>query len=425
MTACLWLAPRIGEAGIVLGPDTELSFLADHYFVSVAVLEDGSFALGGTTTVEPDGNPQDGHPQFQVQAYSPEGAPLGEPFIPQPAYPVDTGSIGSLGDHYFVSWQHYLDRISRARMLSREGQVMARAFGWPNSDIEFYGSYDRYGAGPAWAFLPIIYRQAGVDALGNTIRAPTLQAYGPDAKPLGPAALVAGRQWLVRIDDAAINGEGRFVVVTDQCLRKANATCRRVLQVFDATSRPQTPLLGAGLPPLTENNTPPLVAMDPAGGFLELWDQGTATLDTLLLRTFDRSGTPGAALTTLAKVKLPSDLAVPARVVAIGGGRYAIFWGVYHSGDGTETLYLSEFHLPDLLDPPVPIATNASLGGLDPYHLAINDSGHGVVVWVTVDQDNVFTGHLRSITIAAGGDLHTSPAPQPGPAHRAASNEKR
>ena len=87
MTACLGLAPRIGEAGIVLGPDTDLPFLADHYFVSVAVLEDGSFALGGTTTVEPDGNPQDGHPQFQVQAYSPEGAPLGEPFIPQPAYP--------------------------------------------------------------------------------------------------------------------------------------------------------------------------------------------------------------------------------------------------------------------------------------------------------------------------------------------------
>ncbi len=98
----------MAEAKIVVGPEMGNALLPVIFPANVAVLEDGSFAIGGTTIIpSTDGYPQDGHGQFVVQTYSPAGNPLGAPFMPELTAnpPADNGGIGSLGDHYFVSWQ--------------------------------------------------------------------------------------------------------------------------------------------------------------------------------------------------------------------------------------------------------------------------------------------------------------------------------
>ncbi len=74
---------------VVVAPVLSVPFLSDHYYESDAVLDDGSFALSGTTTIVPPGT--DGYPQFEVQTFAPDGSPIGSPFVPEAGNPVDTG----------------------------------------------------------------------------------------------------------------------------------------------------------------------------------------------------------------------------------------------------------------------------------------------------------------------------------------------
>src|SRR5260370_27180415 len=145
MAASCWI-PAVAEAKIVVGPEMGNALLPVIFPANVAVLEDGSFAIGGTTIIpSTDGYPQDGHGQFVVQTYSPAGNPLGAPFMPELTAnpPADNGGIGSLGDHYFVTLQPSQQQppTSRAAMLSREGEGLAKPFRLPNSYLQFFSFY--------------------------------------------------------------------------------------------------------------------------------------------------------------------------------------------------------------------------------------------------------------------------------------------
>jgi hypothetical protein len=390
-------------AAIVAQPEIEVPFLAGHGFASLAVLEDGRFALSGTRLIpSPDEYPDHAYLQFEVQTYSREGIPLGNPFVPQPAHPADNGMVGSLGDRYFVAWQHFLAKASRATRISGSGEIVGKAFPWLNSEVYFFGSYYRYGGSPTWKFLPVTYRLEGVDWLGNDIRVPLLQVYDRNAKPIGSAAKVTRQGWVVYIDDIAMSADGRFVVASDQCPNIFNPplrSCERVFQVFDASGRALTARLTEGGPQLPNRDGsgdgPAVAAMDPAGGIALGWEKADLTnTQTLVVRLFDSSGAPTSVLTTVTQTTLPEASGL-LRPIALGDGHYAIPWVVVHP-DGIWTLHMAELHSRNRLSRPVTIASGRVADG---FQIALNGAGQGVVTWTTLDSNHVFTGHLRLIAV--------------------------
>jgi len=399
--AAAWFVPAAGIAEIVLQPEIEIPFLEHHYFDTTAILEDGTFAISGTTTTEPtDEHP--GHPQFEVQIYSPQGEPVGPPFVPQPVSVEGIGTVSSLGDRFFVSWQRAYDQISRATQIGKVGEILVKPFPWPNSNIEFYGNYYRYGGGPRWLFLPVTYREDGVNWLGYTILKPTVQVYGRDAKPVGHAAPVVGEGSTIYIFDAAINDAGRFVVVSDQCPRTGPAKkCVWGLQVFDASGNPQTGFLKKGIPqPFSRSClscSQPLVAMDSTGDFLVGWsEKPPGGEERIGLRFFDKMGVAGSQVVTAALSKL-SDGSVLLRLISLGSGRYLVFWAVFHP-DGAGTLYLAELQPGPRLSKPLSIEVGKP-AAFEYYPIKLNGSGKGILTWTTFEGPGAFTGHLRFISI--------------------------
>ena len=400
--------PCMAEATIVAGPDIGNAFLPTLFPVTVAVLEDGSFALSGTT-ISPasDGGPQDERAQFAVQAYSPRGRPLGAPFLPQVAAtpPADNGGIGSLGDHYFVSWQHHANQTSRATLLGKAGQMLTPAFAFPNSDIDFYALYDRYGHAPTWHFLPSFYFDAGTNpTTGESISQANVQAYGADGRPIGmPAGLVTRPGWDF-IDDLAINGDGSFVVASQRCAEDFSS-CANGVQIFKPNGRPATPFLTSGVPP-PETISVIVTGVAPSGEFVLVWGEEENGMAELFLRLFDRSG---RALTDAINVTAAPGPAAFRPAVRRHGDDFVLAWTFIH--DSSEDFYLSEFlSASRRVTPPILVAhgddfpqpagsNNISVPG---YTFEMNDAGRGVLAWTTFDELFTFTGHLRLIT--AEGD---------------------
>jgi len=374
------------SAAITVAPPLDVPFLSNHYFQSVAVLEDGSFALSGATLYPiPD---EDGHTQFEVQAYAPDGSPIGVKYSPQPAFPSDTGGIGSLGDRYFVSWQHYAAKGSRATFLSREGVVLAPPFSWPNSEMPSYQLYYRYGPGPRWRFLPIVFHFKGGDQLENL--QPSVQVHGPDAQPLGPPIALASHASRTYEIDMAMNGDGRFVVVYQRCPKSFPVRpCLTGLQVFDGSGQAQTEFLTHGV------KQDSLVAgIAPAGQILLFWSSGTDPKAALFFAgLFDKDGSPITRSLLVRRVPLPGGFIQ--QVHALSGGSFLLSW-IEINQDGTTSFFLSEFDpATRRVSPPTMVATDQLAA--DGYRFEITGSGKGVVAWTSFAGD-VFTGHARLIT---------------------------
>lgn len=412
--------PGAAQVKIAAGPDVGNAFLPTIWPVTVAVLEDGSFAFAGTTSVSPDGYPQDGHAQFIVQTYSPDASPAGGFFMPQPHAnpPADNGDIGSLGDHYFVSWQRYLLQTSRATMLSKEGQVIATPFRWPNSDIELNSVFQRYGHAPAWDFLPSFYYDAGkIPITGDSFSQATVQAYSAAAVPIGrPAAVRPDSGWAF-IDDLAINGDGTYVVVSQRCAANFSS-CVEGVQVFTADGEPLVPFSTAGMPTTFYGGTM-VVALAPGGDFLLVWGTKTGGLSA---RLFDRQGRP---LTTEVQIAQEPQGAYGFSQVAVRrkGNNFVLFWGLDKTDDSYDS-YLSilsssvHYLVPPTLithsyHRPTPSGSNNILPA--GYTFEMNDAGHGVLAWSTFDENYNYTGHLRLITVEDGGTNAHEPAAAPPP----------
>ncbi|HVR07026.1 MAG TPA: hypothetical protein VMW75_03195 [Thermoanaerobaculia bacterium] len=424
LALCSWL-PRAANAKIVAGPDIGNAFLPMLFPVSLAVLEDGSFALSGTTIIPAaDGDPEDARAQFAVQTYSPWGRPLGAPFLPQLAAtpPADNGGIGSLGDHYFVSWQHHANQTSRATMLGKGGRMLTAAFAFPNSAIDFYGLYDRYGHAPTWHFLPSFYFDAGTNPVtGDAISQASVQAYSAAGKPAGMPADLGPRPGWVFIDDLAVNGDGTFVVASQRCAEDFSS-CAYGVEVFKPDGRPLAPFSTLGVPSVFYGAFALEVA--PSGQFILVWGTRlTPGTQGLTLRLFDRQGMPASDAIALPPPP-PGGVGFSQVKVRRHGNDFVLSWALVN-GDGSDDFYLAEFFPASRrLSPPMLIAhsysrpqpvgsNNLSAAG---YNFELNDSGHGIVAWSTLDENFVFTGHLRLISVegdrgaaAANGDRGSAP----------------
>jgi hypothetical protein len=391
--AVLFLASA-ARAEIVVGPEIDLPFLAGAEFPSLALLDDGSFAIAGWQLV-------------QMQAYSRDGLPAGAPLVPQPYGTY--GGVGSLGISYFLSWQHLALATGAPRTLaeivSRGGEPLAGPLAWPNSEIDDYFLYYRFGGGPDHAFVPVFYHQDGVNQFDNPIWIPSLLEYGDDARATGHLVMLAKLQpnWLVTIDDVGVNGDGRIAVMSDQC--PINATlpqqCGRGLQIFGPSGRAATPLLTDGVPqPLNRDGAAVGLAalgIDPQGKVLVMWGIGVST-SQLEAQLFNREG---AAISGLMSVAPLDEDAGLLKVRAIGDGQFALAYLVLHE-DGSIAIRVSEFQAGIGFAEPVTIVSRIPLTSVGSGFVSLlfeaNTSGHGIVAWRTIDEKLDFHGHAKVIT---------------------------
>jgi len=389
------------DATIGFGPTLNVPFLADHYFQHVAVLSDGSFALSGTTTtVLPDG---EGHPQFEVQTYDADGAALGGPFIPDEGQTVDTGGPVPLGDHYFVSWQHYVAKTSAATFLSRAGDPLGAPFSWPNSDIEDYNFYYAFSGAPTHRFLPVMYYQDGVDPFDNIVRQPNLQVYGADAKPIGPPVALSSGPSRIYIEYMAINGNGRFVVLYQRCAKSFSPVrpCPLGFQVFEGAGQPQTPLLtrdvaqAEGAQGLRDGGV--AVGIAPGGEFLLFWAIPVKPhLYGLFLQLFDNLGSPLTDPIQLAQA--PPAGFLEEQVRGLADGTFALTWSVAEPSNAI-SIYIGRFD-PTTLQASQPLLITSDFLAAENHHFDVNDSGQGILTWTTYHPENPdpFAGHAKRIT---------------------------
>jgi hypothetical protein len=381
------LCARVAAAGVVVGPEMDMPFVAESNFPSLAVLDDGSFAVAGS-------------PPFRVQAYSRTGQPLGRPVETPGTY----GGVGPLGDRYFVSWQLLsagtAPPATKGSFLSRAGQLLARPFAWPNSPIENYHQYYRYGGGPDHAFVPVLYRQAGVDQLDNPIWVPTVVEHGGNAMPVGHAAhlAMAAPDWQLGISDLAINGEGEFVVATGQCPPGDTqpGPCISGIQFFAPSGQPRSRLITDKLLPYVGADGsltgPPILAIDPQGEVAALWETGIGTnAQTLVVRLFDLDGTLLSELPRFAELAYPDGFAI-AIIRAVGNAHIALLWGDLHQN--TTTIELADSRAGAAVAEPVTLGS----GVIQDILFAVNRSGHGVVTWRSIDPSGLFHGHARLVS---------------------------
>jgi hypothetical protein len=389
-----WLGGSSAAAAISAGPVVSMPFMVEHYYVSAAVLDDGSFALAGTTVVA-DSSPQGSHPQFEVEFFSATGRALPDRLVPQPV--GDEGGIGSLGDHYFVSWRRTLAERSFADLVGGDGVPLASASPWLNSQADFYQQFYRYGAGPAHAFLPVTFRSEGATLFGDAIETPMVIAYNASARPLGHAAGLASGL----LDDAGIDGGGRIITVESRCPGSATSweQCARGIQIFRPFGGLETSWLTDGVPAWLDargNATSHAeVAAAQDGSFLVVWAAGVFTdTPSILARLFQVDGAPASEVMQVAQ-RSPSNLGGYGGLMTLGlqDGHFALSWVASTSANATEisVVELSETRV----SPTLTVA--ASSAGT--YVLSLNPTGHGILAWISVDpQTGALSGSAEAIT---------------------------
>jgi hypothetical protein len=386
--ALVLLGPRAALAGITAGPAVDVPWLAEVDFdtVSAAVLEDGSFAIAGSEIVEL--SPQSSSALFVVQFFDSRGTPKGEPVSVFAGRGAAVGGVGSLGDHYFVVWSLAFPGETRAAFFDESGKQRGRSFSWPVSATPIFHKSYRYGQAPSWSFLPIIYYQNGLDPGSTPFYEPTLQLFGSDAQPLGPASrLAAGRR--IYLEDAAVNGTGSFVVLSTQCSRdfKTGKPCVRGIQLFDGSGLPTTPFLTRRIAQLVSGDATVngrfSAAIGPPGEVLLTWVTGVfQPVSRLVARLYDPLGSAASAVLPVAEAGDPGPIPLPKGAQALDDGNFVLAWDVYSPSDRRSTIFLRELATTSLrLAEPVSVATGFLAGSL--FELA--GSGHGVVVWGTRD----------------------------------------
>jgi hypothetical protein len=405
----LLLAPRTAVAAISAGPQIEVPWLhdvEDFRQATVAVLADGSFAIAGTETLQPD--PQ--QPSFltirlQAQFFRANGAAATQPrVLIQFPGEVTFAGVGSLGDRYLVTWQD--SKRAHADLYSPDGLLLDEISPWPYSDVPLFAEFYRFGSAPRWRFLPITYRQAGLDAHGDPFYRIFLQVAAPSGALLGPPVELAPQR-LVDIDDAAINGRGTFVVVSHQCsLVHPRLPCSNGMQLFDGAARPRTPLLTAAVPqdlgPGDTVNIASRVAMNPQGEVLLSWVAGHQNdlVRRLLVRLYDPHGSPLSDALQVTPATAPGPSQLRRGLKALDDGTYVISWLERSPTDETATLFVERFDpRTGRFEEPLAIPI-----GVDPVALVeLDGAGRGVVVWQT--RESVGSGrisrqgHLRVIHI--------------------------
>jgi hypothetical protein len=399
--AVLLLGAGESVAEVTVGPPIEVPGLrrsSDFRAVGLAVLEDGSFAVGWRELVQL--NRREGVSRYKLQFFHPDGSATSEPVIVFARKNGDVfGSVGSRGDRYFVTWQRF-GRDTMAAFYDRDGERLGRPFPWPHSEVLFYGMHYRYGRGPSWRILPIVYHQAGLDQSLSPFYQPTLQVFSSKATSLGPPVMLATPQRRIYLEDVAVNGEGRIVVVSFQCLRgfrpgsRPTGSCERGAQIFDGSGRPRSPFLKEGIRQSAFTGIYS-VAMDRRGRFLLAWGENVFTgpgRGDIVGRLYGRDGKPVSPYLSISG-RDGSEAGPQVRVT--DAGTFVIAWINYVPDTNLGSIALREFEPrrqafgePLLIAEEDPAVT-------DGYRFELNSSGRGVILWgekvslVTAEADQV------------------------------------
>jgi len=397
--ALLAFGSRDAQAGIAIAPSQDLALLrtSDPFSVSIAVLEDGHFAIGASEArpFEP-GNPRF---RFVVQFYSPEGLPLGEPISPGGNSQVPRGAVGSVGDRYFVTWEN-VRGVTKSGFYDSRGERFGKPFSWPRSEAVDFQRWYRFAPAPSHKILPLTFRQVGLDSSDRPILQPIVQVFDRRAHPLGPAfklePISANRT--IAIDDLAINGEGRFVVVSLQCpgSPRSRQPCLRGAQSFDRAGRILQAFSTEAIPQLSgpDRATSFHAAVRNNGSYALSWIDGFESGDyRFLLRPYGRDGRPQASPLVIAETG--GDPISTTILQNTGAGGFLASWLVFPPGEPA-SLYLRQIdasgtHLGDL----ILVATDEITAG--PV-LALNSTGRGVLAWPTRHEQE-FGGRFSLITV--------------------------
>jgi hypothetical protein len=405
------LGPRAAVAEINLGPPVEVPWLAVALpeTVSLAVLEDGSFAIAGTEIEQNDSGGET--VRFLVQFFAANGAPEGEPVTVLTGDFAIDGGVGSLGDHYLVTWSRFFQGDTRAAFFADAGMRFGRVLAWPYSAIPTFHRYYRYGRAPTWRFLRTVYYQRGSDRDKDPFfYQPRLQVVDGDAQPLGPAAPLAPGRWIA-IADLAINGAGRFVVLSAQCARDLNSAkpCVFGMQVFDGPGQPRTPFLNREVPHEVQGG-PAIgrfsIAIAPSGEVALSWVEDLfQPVSRLLARLYDQQGAAISTALPVAEAEAPGP--EPLAMRSLDDGNFVLAWSVESLRDRTATLVLRELESGARLPLPAVIAAQGIQGG---RWFETNGSGRGIVAWVAQEstpQGPAPKAHFRLVTVGRGTPART------------------
>lgn len=414
--ALVTAGPRGALAEISVSPPQDLALLSANRgnpdSVSIAVLDDGSFAIGvgRYQRVPPDSL----RSQFVIQFYDRNGSPLGAPVAPGGASYVPQGGVGSLGDRYFVTWENSR-RVTRSAFYDCRGERLTKPVSWPQSEVLYFQRWYRFAPAPSLRILPLVFRQVGIDSTDSPIFKPILQVFDRRAHPLGTSfdlrPISANRK--IEIETLGINGAGRFVVVSLQCpgSPQSQLACLRGVQVFDRGGRVLSPFLTANVEQLRNENGTAVgfqAAVREDGAFLLSWVGGRFTeTEKLSSRLYDRNGVPNSAAFVLAEN--PGGTFGATRL-ARSAGVFVFSWEAYSPTLNTSTILLQERSGSTEPDNEPTEVTTDSLAA--PHFLAMNSSGRGVIVWSTQhgsDQE----GRFSRITVTPD-EAQTFEAPMAG-----------
>ncbi len=395
------IGSRNARAEVAVAPSQDIALLrtSDPFSLSIAMLEDGSFAIGANE-VRPF---QPGNPRFRfaVQFYSPEGMPLGEPVSPGGNSYVPRGGVGSVGDRYFVTWENFRG-VTTSGFYDSQGERLGRPFSWPRSEASYFPRWYRFAPEPSHPILPLVFRQVGTDSSDRPIFKPIVQVFDRRAHPLGAAfdlkPISANRT--IEIEALAINGNGRFLVVSLQCPGSpwSQRPCLRGVQVFDRAGRVLKAFSTKGIQQLSSGPDRAVsfhVGLRGNGSYLLSWIEGFEAGDfRFLMRPYNRSGMPTASPMVIAETG--SDPISTTILENTGDGGFLASWLVFSQGGATAAVYLRQINASGTrLGEPILVAADQISAG--PV-LAINSTGRGVIAWPT-RHDQVFGGRFSLITV--------------------------
>jgi hypothetical protein len=401
--ALLLLVPRAAAAAISAGPTIDVPWMQsvnDFADVTAAMLTDGSFAIAGTETLQP--TPQQLTIRLQAQFFRATGAPQTRPVVLQPPGGVGSAGVGSVGSRYFLAWEGHGG--ARAAFYSQQGVLLGQPFSWPFSDIPDFAAHYRFGDAPLWRFLPITFVSAGLFE-GAPYYRTFLRAAKPNGRLLGSPVELAP-QALTFFEDAAINGSGRFVVVSDQCsLADPSLPCVRGMQMFDDAVTPRTPFISADVAqdtgPGGVGNSSFSAAIGPQGQVLLTWfTDEQLPVPRYVARLYGQDGAPASDEVEVVTPAVP-NLSPIRGAKALDDGSFVLAWLLYTQVDHVATLFVDRFDpQTKTFEEPVVLAEGAMAGAL----LELNGAGKGVVVWQTEELNAdgsvvAKAGHLRVIRV--------------------------
>ncbi len=297
MSAALFVAGA-ASAAVILGPPIEVPSLPGydqpHDSPSLAVLNDGSFAVARTTYSR----------GFEILFYGSDGNLLREPVIVHPDRSPGPGpfhgGVGAFGDRYLVTWQVFGRGKAHAAFFSRSGERIGRIFPWPYSETLYAYSLFHFARGHRGRVLPFFSFLFGEDRFGFPVYGYWSRVFGPDGRFLGDPVELVTRRHVLGVEDAALDETGRFVVAFLRCPRDplSRQPCTRGLQRFDGAWRPRSALREEGLPPVSDRVGPGRVSLGLArtGDHLVSWTEVAGSFPDhevrVLARLFRRDGSP-------------------------------------------------------------------------------------------------------------------------------------